>query len=199
MEFDSHDWKPASILIFTSASGTPLTAPVRSSLSRRAISSSQVACSSSAGSVLVSERSRRIRANLRRFGASNSAASRVTSVQGLWHTSTVFPCVAVLSMIVPNRQRLERVVILFPFIEQPRGPAAGPEGAGELRDSEDALAAGFRPPLRHGSLRNRETPTCLSGLVRRCTPCGQECPRAGWMHSNERVSLSALLTTWACR
>ena len=81
VEFDPHGSKPTSIFFFTSASGTAWTAPVRSSCNRRAISLSQAACTSSAGSALVSERSRRIRANLSRSEVGSSAASRVTSLK----------------------------------------------------------------------------------------------------------------------
>ncbi len=81
MKFDSHGWKPASIFRFTEFNGTPLTAPERSSRSRRAISSSQAVCSSAADSVAVSERSKRMRASFSRSGAGNSAASCVTSVK----------------------------------------------------------------------------------------------------------------------
>ena len=48
-----------------------------------------------------------------------------------------------VDFLLPNRQRLERVVIFLAFVAQPLGPAAGPERVGELRDGEDAFAAEF--------------------------------------------------------
>ena len=53
-----------------------------------------------------------------------------------------------VDFLLPNRQRLERVVILLAFVAQPLGPAAGPERVGELRDGEDAFAAEFLALLR---------------------------------------------------
>ena len=60
-----------------------------------------------------------------------------------------------VDLLLPNRQSLQRVVILLPFVPQPFGPAAGPERIGELRDGEDALAAEF-----------------LALLLRSCRPAG---------------------------
>ena len=42
-----------------------------------------------------------------------------------------------VDFLLPNRQRLERVVVLLPFVAQPLGPAAGSERVGELRDGEE--------------------------------------------------------------
>ena len=53
-----------------------------------------------------------------------------------------------VDFLLPNRQRLERVVIFLAFVAQPLGPAARPERVGELRDGEDAFAAEFLALLR---------------------------------------------------
>ena len=46
-------------------------------------------------------------------------------------------------LLLPNRQRLERVVIFLPFVAKPLGPAPRPERVGELRNGEDAFTAEF--------------------------------------------------------
>ena len=53
-----------------------------------------------------------------------------------------------VDFLLPNRQRLQRVVIFLALVALPPGPAAGPEGVGELRDGEDAFAAEFLAFLR---------------------------------------------------
>ena len=53
-----------------------------------------------------------------------------------------------VDFLLPNRERLERVMIFLAFVALPLGPAAGTESVGELRDGEDAFAAEFLALLR---------------------------------------------------
>ena len=53
-----------------------------------------------------------------------------------------------MDFLLPNRQRLERVMIFLAFVALPPGPAARTERVGELRDGEDAFAAEFLALLR---------------------------------------------------
>ena len=53
-----------------------------------------------------------------------------------------------MDFLFPNRQRLDRVVILLAFVAQPFGPPARTKRVGELRDGEDAFAAEFLALLR---------------------------------------------------
>ena len=48
-----------------------------------------------------------------------------------------------VDFLLPNRQRLQRVVILLPFVAQLFRSAAGPERVGELGDGEDAFTVEF--------------------------------------------------------
>src|SRR6476646_8886878 len=53
-----------------------------------------------------------------------------------------------VDFVLPNRQRLKRVVVLLTFIAQTLGPAPWPEHIGELRHGEDAFAAEFLALIR---------------------------------------------------
>jgi hypothetical protein len=53
-----------------------------------------------------------------------------------------------VDFLLPNRQRLERVVIFLAFVALPLGPTARAKCVGELRNGEDAFAAEFLALLR---------------------------------------------------
>jgi len=62
-----------------------------------------------------------------------------------------------VDFLLPNRQRLQRVVILLPFIAQPFGSATGPERVGKLDDAEYTFSVGVIFILR--KLPRRDKPS----------------------------------------
>ena len=52
-----------------------------------------------------------------------------------------------MDFILPNRERFQRVVILFPFVAESLRTATRLERERELGNSEDALAAEFHAPF----------------------------------------------------
>src|SRR6266567_3293835 len=83
------------------------------------------------------------------FAVSNPYADEVIEI-GVWQALDIqidrsafdleFRAADDVDFLLPNCQRLERVVIFLPLAVQPFGTPARPERVGELCDGEDALA-----------------------------------------------------------
>ena len=91
-----------------------------------------------------------------------------------------------VDFLLPNRQRLERVMIFLAFVALPLGPAARAERVGELRDGEDAFAAEFLALLRaHAGqqaevvLLHRELPAAGLEFALGAVPVQDEIGRRG--------------------